>query len=219
MSYLVPIPCAGMLFPTLDTGSSVCHAPRAAPDAETRRAFMPGDRKVTMICRIFGLLCVAGLFALAAAARPIDIREVQEEFAKRGAGDVKMAFLDGHPVVSAALEGQSFFAILQNCDEVEKLCSSIRMESCRRLPSMSRLDVLELTNDFNAQRFNGTAIAKDDEVVPVICVEQAFAFPNEDDFGLREVFEWGETLEDFRNYFEQVERSRLAASILGKAAR
>ncbi|MEO1966502.1 hypothetical protein, partial [Hyphomonas sp.] len=105
------------------------------------------------------LLCLLSMVAppaLETIAEPITIIELRDEFAKRDAEALDIAYLDGHPVMTGEMLGQSFDAILRDCEGPQKACEAIRYVSCRQMPGFSRIEALEIANAHNAGYKNAT---------------------------------------------------------------
>ena len=167
------------------------------------------------------LLCLLSMVAppaLEAIAEPITIIELRDEFAKRDAEALDIAYLDGHPVMTGEMLGQSFDAILRDCEGPQKACEAIRYVSCREMPGFSRIEALEIANAHNAGYKNATAYAEEKWFGQVVCIRLQQDFRDDVTFGLRQIFEWQIELEDFLQEMDDAESDKLAANVLDNAA-
>lgn len=155
---------------------------------------------------------------LQAVAEPITIIQLRDEFAKRDAEALDIAYLDGHPVMTGEMLGQSFDAILRECEGPQKTCEAIRYVSCREMPGFSRIEALEIANTHNAGYKNATAYAEEKWFGQVVCIRLQQEFRDEAQFGLRQIFEWQIELEDFLQEMDDVQTDKLAVNVLDNAA-
>ena len=166
---------------------------------------------------LFWLLVVAAPLGLA-FAEPITIVQLRDEFAKRDAEALDIAYLDGHPVMTGEMLGQSFDAILRDCEGPQKACEAIRYVSCREMPGFSRIEALEVANTHNAGFKNATAYAEEKWFGQVVCIRLQQEFRGETTFGLRQIFEWQIELEDFLQEMDDAQSDKLAVNVLDNGA-
>ncbi|MEP0316357.1 hypothetical protein [Hyphomonas sp.] len=164
---------------------------------------------------MFRLLLLAQIFLFCepAFAKPITLIEFRDEFLIREFQSVKIGYIDTHPTMSAAVDKQGFEAVLRECSQIDGTCQAARFTACRDLPGYSRLETLELANQMNEGFNPGTAYAKKGRSPSGICVRFHVSFRGEDDFGLRQIFEWQQALEDFIASVDSDLTSRIAADV------
>ena len=155
---------------------------------------------------------------LQAIAEPITIIELRNEFAKRDAEALDIAYLDGHPVMTGEMLGQSFDAILRDCEGPQKACEAIRYVSCREMPGFSRIEALEIANAHNAGYKNAAAYVEEKWFGQVVCVRLQQEFRDDVRFGFRQIFEWQTELEDFLQEMDDAQSDKLAVNVLDNAA-
>lgn len=168
----------------------------------------------TLIC----LLPLVGLLALQAFAEPITIIQLRDEFAKRDAEALDIAYLDGHPVMTGEMLGQSFDAILRDCEGPQRACEAIRYVSCREMPGFSRIEALETANAHNSGYKNAIAYAEEKWFGQVVCIRLQQDFRDDVQFGFRQIFEWQIELEDFLQEMDDAQSDKLAVNVLDNAA-
>jgi hypothetical protein len=161
---------------------------------------------------------LAALLVPQALAEPITLVQLRDEFAKRDAEALDIAYLDGHPVMTGEMLGQSFDAILRDCEGPQKACEAIRYVSCREMPGFSRIEALEIANAHNAGYKNATAYAEEKWFGQVVCIRLQQEFRDETKFGLRQIFEWQIELEDFLQEMDDAQTDKLAENVLDNAA-
>ena len=163
------------------------------------------------------LLLVAALPCMS-AAEPITITQLRDEFAKRGTDALDVAYFDGHPVMTGEMLGQTFDAILRECEGPQKACQAVRYVSCREMPDFSRIETLEIANTHNSGYGKATAYAEEKWFGQVICIRLQQEFPGQEEFGLNQIFEWQIELEDFLQEMDDAETDKLAANVLDNSA-
>jgi len=156
--------------------------------------------------------------ALQAFAEPITIIELRDEFAKRDAEALDIAYLDGHPVMTGEMLGQSFDAILRDCEGPQKACEAIRYVSCREMPGFSRIEALEVANAHNAGYKDAAAYAEEKWFGQVVCIRLQQDFRDDVQFGFPQIFEWQMELEDFLQEMDDAQADKLAVNVLDNAA-
>jgi hypothetical protein len=164
------------------------------------------------------LLLMVAAPLLHAFAEPITIVQLRDEFAKRDAEALDIAYLDGHPVMTGEMLGQSFDAILRDCEGPQKACEAIRYVSCREMPGFSRIEALEVANAHNAGHKKATAYAEEKWFGQVVCIRLQQEFRDEMKFGLSQIFEWQIELEDFLQEMDDAQSDRLAVNVLDNGA-
>ena len=169
----------------------------------------------------FAALAFSVLVALpmpAALAKPISLIQLRDEFARRGTEALQMAYLDGHPVLNGEMLGQSFEAVLRDCEGPEKACEAIRYVTCREMPDFSRIEALEVANTYNQGFKSGTAYAEEKWMGQVVCIKLQQEFHGTEGFGLKQIFEWQITLEDFLQGMDDAQTDMLASNVLDNSA-
>lgn len=161
------------------------------------------------------LLLLAQIFLICepAFAKPITLVEFRNEFLLREFNSVKIGYIDTHPTMSAAVDGQGFDAVLRECSPIEGTCQAARFTACRELPDYSRSEALELANDMNVGFNRGTAYAKSGTAASSVCVRLQVTFRDDDNFGIRQIYEWQRALEEFTTSVDQDLNARLAADV------
>lgn len=163
---------------------------------------------------MFRLLLLAQILLLCepAFAKPISLVEFRDEFASREFRSIRIAYVETHPTMMAAIGDQGFEAVMRECSDIDGTCQAARFTACRELSQYSRLEVLDLANRMNAGFDTGTSYAKEGHN-PAICVRLHVSFRGEDDFGLSQIFEWQQALEEFNESVDADIDSRIAAEM------
>ena len=167
------------------------------------------------------VLTLSLLFAFPAPAvhaQPITLMQLRDEFARRGTEALQVAYLDGHPVLNGEMLGQSFEAILRDCEGPEKACEAIRYVTCREMPDFSRIEALEVANAYNAGYKNATAYAEEKWFGQVVCIRLQQEFRGIEPYGLKQIFEWQIELEDFLQDMDDAMTDKLASNVLDNTA-
>jgi len=161
---------------------------------------------------------MVAISAPTALARPITLMQLRDEFAKHNTDGLQVAYLDGHPVLNGEMLGQSFEAILRDCEEPQKACEAIRYVTCRELPDFSRIEALEVANNYNAGYKNATAYAEEKWFGQVVCIRLQQEFRDPQEYGFKQIFEWQIELEDFLQDMDEALTHKLAANVLDNGA-
>ena len=163
---------------------------------------------------VLAFALLVGVPAPFALARPITLMQLKGELASRDVDSLKVAYLDGHPVLSGEMLDQGFEATLRDCTGPEKACEAIRFVSCYEMPEHSRIEALEVANAYNMDVKSGVAYAEEQWFGQTVCLKLLQSFRGDEAFGLKQVFEWQMALEDFVQGMEDARTSRLATNVL-----
>ena len=157
---------------------------------------------------------VYALTVPSALARPITLTELRDAFAKRGADSLQIAYLDGHPVLSGEMLEQGFEAILRDCQGPERACESIRYVTCHEMPDISHVEALEIANTYNTGYKNATAYAEEKWFGQVVCIRLQQDFRGDEEYGIKQIFEWQIEIEDFLQAMDDTLTDKVASNLL-----
>jgi hypothetical protein len=163
-------------------------------------------------------LFLSCLVAMPALAEPITITQLRDEFTKRGTVALRVAYLDGFPVMTGEMQGQSFDAILRDCEGPEKACEAVRYVTCHEMQGFSRIEALEVANTYNAGFKNAAAYAEEKWFGQVVCIRLQQEFRGVERYGMRQIFEWQIELEGFLQDMDEAQTDKLAANVLDSGA-
>ena len=133
-------------------------------------------------------LFLSCLVAMPALAEPITITQLRDEFTKRGTVALRVAYLDGFPVMTGEMQG------------------------------FSRIEALEVANTYNAGFKNAAAYAEEKWFGQVVCIRLQQEFRGVERYGMRQIFEWQIELEDFLQDMDEAQTDKLAANVLDSGA-
>ena len=144
-----------------------------------------------------GLMAATCLATFPANAEPITLLDMRLEFQKRSYERIDVAYRNGHPVLTASIFGQSFNAVLRECEGVDIACEAVRYTSCIEFPEGSVVDPYRVANAYNSGFRPGAAFVPESSRTRQVCLRMHQRFAGTEKFGFEEIYDWQSTLEDF----------------------
>jgi len=164
------------------------------------------------------MLCLA-LFAVPAAlAAPLTLPELKLMLAEHEGEALEMDLEDGRPLITGEMQEQVFEALLTDCRGPEPSCEAVRFSACHDLADHSRIEALEIANDWNTGERPGVLYASEEWFGQALCVKLRQAFPGETAFGADQIAVWQIELGDFRQRIEDAVGEKQAANALDSSA-
>ena len=153
------------------------------------------------------------LLTLSAHAKPITLLEMRHEYQKRGYERIDVAYRNGHPVLTASIFGQSFDAVLRECEGIEYACEAVRFTTCFAFPEQADADPYLVANAYNRGVRPGASYVPDESETTKVCLRMHQRFSGADSFGHDEIYAWQNTLENFLLDVETEIRLRTDANV------
>ena len=164
------------------------------------------------------MLCLALLAVPAARAAPVTLPELKLMLAEHEGEALETDLEDGRPLITGEMQEQVFEARLTDCRGPEPSCEAVRFSACHDLADHSRIEALEIANDWNRGERPGVLYASEEWFGQALCVKLRQAFPGETAFGADQIAVWQIELGDFLQRIEDAVAEKQAANALDSGA-
>ncbi len=138
---------------------------------------------------------MSALACLAATAEPLTSSDLVNQLAAHGVESLGEIVIGGEPVVTGQVDGQSFKAVLRECETGR--CEWVEVSSCVPFEG-AWTDALQRVNAYNQSVQPGSAYARRDSQSVRLCAQLITSLEGPEGFTTRDLLNWRQLFSDLR---------------------